>query len=125
MTVTVKISRSDNQWVAEVAKAKGFVAWSPSLTRLRKQVEKGLKHFYPDLAKRERHEVIELPRKERALLRDIVKAERQAENAQRRASALKRQASQRLRSRLGISIREVGVLLGVSGARAQQLLKSG
>jgi hypothetical protein len=36
---------------------------------------------------------------------------------------MKRKASRRLRTTFGISIREVGALLGVSGARAQQLLR--
>ncbi len=124
MTITVKISRSEGQWIADVPKADGFVAWSSSLARLRTHVKEGLKRFYPALAKCRLQEVIELPAKERALLRSIVKAEQRAEDAQRQATALKRQASRRLRSRLGISIREVGVLLGVSGARAQQLLKN-
>jgi hypothetical protein len=125
MTITVKISRSGEQWIADVPKAPGLVVWSTSLARLRKHVATGIKQFYPDLAKAELREVIELPPKERALLRSIVKAERKAEEARRHAMALKRRVSQRLRSRLGISIREVGVLLGVSGARAQQLLGEG
>src|SRR5689334_23197374 len=113
MTITVKISRSGDQWIADVPKAEGLVVWSSSLARLRKHVQKGLKQFYPEFAKAEVRELIELPAKERALLRSIVKAEQRADNAQRQATALKRQASRRLRSRLGISIREVGVLLGV------------
>jgi predicted transcriptional regulator len=35
---------------------------------------------------------------------------------------LRRETSRRLRSHLGISIREVGDLMGISGSRAQQLL---
>jgi hypothetical protein len=123
MAVTVKISRSDKQWVAEVPKARGLVAWSPSLARLRKQVSKALREFYPELAKQERREMFQLPSEERALLRDVIRFEREAERARLRATALKRRASHRLRSRLGISIREVGTLMGVSGSRAQQLLR--
>jgi hypothetical protein len=60
MSIIVKISRSSNQWVAEVPKARGFVASSPSLERLRKQVDRGLKEFYPELAGATRREVFEL-----------------------------------------------------------------
>jgi hypothetical protein len=123
MSVTVKISRSEKQWVAEVPKAGGFMAWSPSLSRLRRQVDRGLKEFYPRLWKQERKEIFELPAGERALLREVLKAERDAERAHLRADALKRRATRRLRSSLGISVREVGALIGVSGARAQQLLR--
>jgi transcriptional regulator with XRE-family HTH domain len=123
MTITVKISRSSNQWVAEIPRARGFVASSPSLERLRKQVDRGLKEFFPELAKVERREVFELPREAEGVLKDLAKAEHAAQQAQERASTLRKRASRRLRSRLGISVREVGALMGVSGGRAQQLLK--
>ena len=123
MTVTIKISRSSNQWVAEIPRARGFVASSPSLERLRKQVDRGLKEFFPELAKNDRREVFELPREAEGVLKDLAKAEYAAQRAQQRASALRKRASRRLRSRLGISVREVGALMGVSGGRAQQLLK--
>jgi hypothetical protein len=123
MTLTVKISRSSDQWVAEVPRARGFVASSPSLERLRKQIDRGLREFYPELADADRREVFHLPRAAASLLKDLAKADRTARKAQARASTLRKQASQRLRTRLGISVREVGALMGVSGARAQQLLK--
>lgn len=123
MTITVKISRSSHQWIAEIPRARGFVASSPSLERLRKQVDRGLKEFFPELAKAERREVFELPREAEGVLKDLAKAEHAAQRAQERASTLRKQASRRLRSRLGISVREVGALMGVSGGRAQQLLK--
>lgn len=122
MAVTVKIERSDGQWVAKVPRAKGLIAWSPSLKRLRGHVDGALKEFFPELAKQPRREVIDLPAETRNLLKGLAKAEQEAERATKRASALRRQASQRLRTRLGISIREVGDLMGVSGTRAQQLL---
>jgi transcriptional regulator with XRE-family HTH domain len=123
MTVTVRISRSSNQWIAEIPRARGFVASSPSLERLRKHVDRGLKEFFPGLAKAERREVFELPREAEGVLKDLAKAESAAQRAQQRASVLRKRASRRLRSRLGISVREVGALMGVSGGRAQQLLK--
>jgi hypothetical protein len=122
MAVTIKIGRSDGQWVAKIPKAKGLIAWSPSLKRLRRHVDGALREFFPELAKQPRREVIELPAETRSLLKGLAKAEQEAEKASKRASALRRQASQRLRTRLGISIREVGDLMGVSGTRAQQLL---
>jgi hypothetical protein len=123
MIVTVKISRSDGQWVAEVPKARGLFAWSPSLARLRKQVSKALREFYPELRGHELRETFELPAKERELLRDVIHSEQRAERARLHAADVKRRASRRLRTRLGISIREVGALMGLSGARAQQLLR--
>ena len=122
MAITVRISRSDGQWVAEVPRARGFVASSSSLERLRKQVERGLKEFYPSIARESRRETFDLPEAE-LLLKDLAKAEDAAQRAQRHVSALKKQTSQRLRNRLGISVREVGALMGVSGGRVQQLLK--
>jgi len=122
MAVTIKIGRSDGQWVAKIPKAKGLIAWSPSLKRLRRHVDGALREFFPELAKQPRREVIDLPAETRSLLKGLAKAEQDAERATKRASALRRQASQRLRTRLGISIREVGDLMGVSGTRAQQLL---
>lgn len=124
-SVTVKIFRSERYWIADVREAPELITWSSSLSRLRGHVREGLKLFFPELAKATLREVIELPAKERALLRSITKAERRADVAQKRATQLKRQASRQLQARLGISIREVGILLGVSGARAQQLLKNG
>jgi predicted RNase H-like HicB family nuclease len=122
MAITVKISRSDGQWVAEVPRARGFIASSPSLERLRKQVERGLKEFYPEIASDSRREVFDLPEAE-IILKGLAKAEDAAQRAQKQVASLKKQASQRLRSRLGISVREVGALMGVSGGRVQQLLK--
>ena len=122
MTVTVRIQRSDDQWVAKVPKARGLIAWSPSLKRLRRHVDGALQEFFPRLARKTRREVIELPADARNLLRGLAKAEQQAAKAGKRAATLRRQASRRLRTRLGISIREVGDLMGVSGSRAQQLL---
>jgi hypothetical protein len=120
-SLLVRITRSDGHWVATV-RAKGLVSWSPSLKRLRGHIEAGLQHFYPELEKVPRREVIDLPRTTKALLKDLVKAEREAERAAKRAALLRHQTSRRLRSKLGISIREVGDLMGVSGSRAQQLL---
>ncbi|HEX2881862.1 MAG TPA: hypothetical protein VHO25_20190 [Polyangiaceae bacterium] len=121
----MKIFRGDGQWIADVPKAPELIAWSSSLARLRGHVEAGLKLLHPELAKVQLRVAIQLPPSERALLRRIEAAERRADVARRRASAIKRQASRQLQARLGISIREVGILLGVSGARAQQLLKNG
>lgn len=122
MAITVKISRSDGQWVAEVPRARGFVASSPSLERLRKQVARGLKEFYPEVAKEVRREVFEIPEAE-IILKDLAKAQDAAQRAQKHVASVQRQATQRLRRRLGISVREVGALMGVSGGRVQQLLK--
>jgi hypothetical protein len=124
MSIIVKISRSSNQWVAEVPKARGFVASSPSLERLRRQVDKGLKEFYPELAEATRREVFDLPSDAEVVLKGLAKAQHEARRAQARVSTMKKKVSRRLRSRLGISVREVGALMGVSGGRAQQLLKS-
>ena len=123
MVVTVKIARSGTQWVAEVPRARGFIASSPSLERLRKQVDRGLKEFYPEIARGERREVFDLPDEAESILKDLALAEDAAQRAQQQVSTLKRRASRRLRSRLGISVREVGALMGVSGGRVQQLLK--
>lgn len=123
MTITVKITRSSGQWVAEVPRARGFVACSPSLERLRKQVDRGLREFYPELAAATRRELFDLPREAEIVLKDLAKAEDAARRAKARASTLRKKASRRLRTHLGISIREVGALMGVSGGRAQQLLK--
>jgi hypothetical protein len=122
MALTIKIRRSEGQWIAKVPQAKGLIAWSPSLQRLRRHVDGALQKFFPELAGQPRREVIELPAETRHLLKGLAKAEQQALKATKRAAALRRQASQRLRSRLGISVREVGDLMGVSGTRAQQLL---
>ena len=122
MTLMIKISRSDRQWTAEVPKAKGLVAWSSSLKRLRKHVDVALREFYPELASHERREVIDLPAATRALLKGLVKAEKDADRAARKAATLRRQASRRLRSKLQLSVREVGDIMGLSGSRAHQLL---
>lgn len=122
MALTIKISRSDRQWTAEVPKAKGLLAWSSSLKRLRKHVDVALREFYPDLASEERREIIDLPAQTRALLKGLAKAEKDAERAARKAAVLRRRASQRLRSKLQLSVREVGDLMGLSGSRAHQLL---
>jgi predicted RNase H-like HicB family nuclease len=123
MAVTVKISREDGQWVADVPRAKGLVAWSASLERLRKHVQMALTQGYPALAGQELREVYMLPKGVQTLLDEAKKAERSAESAQKKASQLKRRASRELRERLGISVREVGALMGISGARAHQLLE--
>lgn len=122
MALTIKISRSDRQWTAEVPKAKGLVAWSSSLKRLRKHVDVAIREFYPELASQERREVIDLPAETRALLQGLASAEKDADRAARKAATLRRQASQRLRTKLHISVREVGDLMGLSGSRAHQLL---
>lgn len=122
MVVVVRISRSSNQWVAEISKARGFIASSPSLERLRRQVDRGLREFYPALAGAARREIFDLPGDAERVLKGLAKAEGEARRAQDRVSLLKKKVSRRLRARLGISVREVGALMGVSGGRAQQLL---
>ncbi len=123
MALTIKISRSERQWIAEVPKAKGLHAWSTSLKRLRKHVDIALREFYPELASEERREIIDLPAATKAILKGLAKAEKDAERAARKAASLRRQASHRLRSKLQISVREVGDLMGLSGSRAHQLLE--
>jgi hypothetical protein len=123
MAVTIKISRSDGQWTALVPKAKGFVAWSPSLKRLRRHVDVGLREFYPELATQKRREIIDLPAGSRRLLEGLARAERQAMRAQRKVADLRQRTSCRLRAKLRISVREVGDLMGLSGARVQQLIE--
>jgi hypothetical protein len=123
MSLIVRISRSDNQWIAEIPRATGFVAWSPSLARLRTLIDKGLREFYPSLTRYEQEVVFDLPAPARALIRKVKRAEHEANSARTRATTMKRQASRRLRATFGISIREVAALLGVSGSRAQQLLR--
>lgn len=123
MAVTIKIQRSEGQWVAKVPKAKDLFAWSPSLARLRRHVDGALKKFYPELAKQPRREVIELPAETKTLLKGLAKAELDMDKAAKRAAELRRKTSRKLRTDLGISIREVGDIMGVSGARAQQLLE--
>lgn len=125
MVVTIRIRRSDGQWIATVPQAKDLFAWSPSLKRLRGHVDAALTEFYPRLAKKPRREVIELPAETRALLKGLAKAEQAVDRASKRAASLRRRTSRQLRTRLGISIREVGDLMGVSGSRAQQLLDRG
>ena len=71
MTLVVKISRSDRQWTAHVPKAKGLIAWSSSLKRLRGHVDASLREFYPELATLQRREEIDLPRETRALLKGL------------------------------------------------------
>lgn len=122
MALTIKISRSERQWTAHVPKAQGLVAWSSSLKRLRSHIDVALREFYPELASQERREVIALPAETRALLKGLVKAEKEADRATRRAAALRRKASQRLQTKLQLSVREVGDLMGLSGSRAHQLL---
>ena len=90
---------------------------------MRKQVDRGLKEFYPEIARGERREVFDLPDEAESILKDLALAEDAAQRAQQQVSTLKKRASRRLRSRLGISVREVGALMGVSGGRVQQLLK--
>lgn len=122
MALTIKIERSDGQWVAEIPRARGLLVWSPSLKRLRGHVDRALREAFPLLAAEPRREVIRLPARTRTLLRGLAKADERAARAAKRAAVLRRQASRRLRSALGLSIREVGDLMGVSGSRAQQLL---
>ena len=122
MTVTIRIQRNDGQWVAKVPRAKGLTAWSPSLKRLRRHVDGALREFFPTLASKARREVIDPPADARNLLQGLTVAQQQATKASKRAATLRRQTSRKLQARLGISIREVGDLMGVSGSRAQQLL---
>jgi hypothetical protein len=123
MALVIKISRNDRQWTAHVPKAKGLVAWSSSLKRLRGHVNGALKEFYPELAELERREVIDLPKETRAILKGLAKAEKDVDRAARRAAVLRQQASRRLQTKLQISVREVGDLMGLSGSRAHQLLR--
>jgi hypothetical protein len=123
VALTIRIERSDGQWVAEIPRAKNLVVWSPSLKRLRSHIDRALREIYPQLASETRREVIELPEGTRTLLKGLTKAEEQATKAAKRAATLRRQASRRLRTKLGLSVREVGDLMGVSGTRVQQLLR--
>lgn len=123
MAITAKIYRDEEQWTAEIPRAKGFVATARSLSQLRTAIQTGLREFYPTLAKEEIREVLELPARAKRVIEEIERASAQAERAQAKARQMKRRGAQQLRKTLGLSIRDVGSLVGISGAGVQQLLE--
>lgn len=122
MAISAKIYRDEEYWTVEIPRAKGFVASARSLSRLRTAIQTGLREFYPALAKQEIREVFELPATAKRAIREIERANAQAERAQTKARQIKRRGARQLRKTLGLSIRDVGSLVGISGAGAQQLL---
>lgn len=123
MAVTVRIIRDGDAWIAEVPRAKGFSGSASSLSRLRRSLRKTIDEFYPELAGEELREVFDLPADTKRTLIEMKKAGEAARRAQAKALDVRRQGARKLQKKLGVSVRDLGTLMDVSSARAQQFLE--
>ena len=112
-------------WIARVHGVQGVHSNGRTIGEARRRVREALALAIGDKDARRAtlaHDV-HLPAKARRELKQAVTARRQAEAAATKASASTAKAASALRKRLGLSVRDVGELLGLSYQRVQQICR--
>ena len=110
-------------WIATVRDVAGCHSYGRSIDEARRRVREALATAVDDAEVAALTDHVKLPR---LLAREIARARRlrrQAEERQARAGDVARKTLRALVSDMGLSVRDAGHLLGVSGQRVHKLVK--
>jgi predicted RNase H-like HicB family nuclease len=120
---TARYIREDGWWIVRIAEARGVHSNGRTLDEARRRVRVALSLVIGDDAfSISLIERIALPAGARRELSRQKTARRRAEDETRRAVQATRAAARAL-AKLGLSVRDAGSLLGLTGARISQILR--
>lgn len=121
---TAQYSREDGWWIVRIQEAHGVHSNGRTLEEARRRIREALSleigesAFTVDIA-----EKVTLPAKARHELSRHLSARRRADEQAQRAMTATKEAALALTT-AGLSVRDAGALLGLSGARVSQILNS-
>jgi len=119
---TVRYERDDDGWwVATVRGIRGCHTQGRTIEEAERRIRDALGLFIDDAESVALERNVHLPAKIRQELKMLSSAKKRADRASAAAQALTRKAVIDLRKKLGLSVRDAGTLLGLSGQRVQQL----
>ena len=119
---TVRYERDeDGWWVATVKGIRGCHTQGRTIEEAERRVREALGLFVDGAEGAALERDVRLPAKIRQELEMLSSARKRADRASAAAQALTRKAVIDLRKKLGLSVRDAGPLLGLSGQRVQQL----
>lgn len=122
-TYTIKYERDDTGWwVATVKGVRGCHTQGRTIDQARQRIHEALELFVDDVAGAEFVDDIKLPAKIRASLTNLENARRRADEEAVRLGECTFETAKLLASDLGLSLRDIGKLMGLSHQRIQQLL---
>jgi len=111
----------DGWWVATVKGIRGCHTQGRTIEEAERRVREALGLFVDGAEGAALERDVRLPAKIRQELKMLSSARKRADRANAAAQALTRKAVIDLRKKLGLSVRDAGPLLGLSGQRVQQL----
>lgn len=109
-------------WIAHVRGIRGCHTYGQTLAQVRVRIREALGLWTDDAESAELLEEIRLPGEARQAIRRSAAARKQAEQGRVDAQRATTAAAQFLVDRLGLGMRDVGELLGLSHQRVQQLV---
>ena len=112
----------DGWWVASVKGVKGCHTQGKSIEQARTRTREALSLFVEDAATAELVDDVVVPVETRRAIIELRRIRRIAEAEQAKAASMTRKIAKKLTAHM--SVRDAGVVLGVSGARVQQLLEA-
>lgn len=123
-TYKVRYDRDESGWwVASVPKVKGCRTQGKSIEQARTRIREALALFVDNADKATLVDDVRVATAIRRKLAAVEKLKRQADAARSKMAAETRALARRLAREESLSVRDVGELLHVSGARVQQLLE--
>ncbi len=122
-TYTAHYTREDGWWIVRILEARGVHSNGRTLQEARRRVREALSLEIGETAfKVEFQEKIDLPADARRELSRHRTARRRAEDQTQQAMVRAKEAARAL-AKAGLSVRDSGSLLGLTGARVSQILR--
>ena len=122
---TARYTREDGWWIVRILEARGVHSNGRTLEEARRRVREALSlDIGDDAFSVELNERIALPPIARRELARHRTARRRVEDQTQQAMKAAKDAARAL-AKAGLSVRDAGSLLGLTGARVSQILKSG
>jgi predicted RNase H-like HicB family nuclease len=119
---TVRYERDeDGWWVATVKGVRGCHTQGRTIEEAERRAREALGLFVDGAESATLEREVRLPAKIRQELKRLSSAKKRADRANAAARTLRRKTVIDLRKKLGLSVRDAGTLLGLSGQRVQQL----